>query len=132
MKCIADTGAGPSLVVSENLGREILGRKYGTQKEVNEAILPSEIRHVSNCAGGNVEIIGQAKVQVKFGKLSFHTPMLILAAASKRMEPLIGVYGLKQLCVRLYTPDKVDLLGSPVSPDEKDQLTEVNEAVKLP
>ncbi|MCP4488767.1 MAG: hypothetical protein GY820_15865, partial [Gammaproteobacteria bacterium] len=76
VKCIADTGAGPSLVVSENLGREILGRKYGTQKEVNEAILPSEIRHVSNCAGGNVEIIGQAKVQVKFGKLSFNTPML--------------------------------------------------------
>ncbi|MCP4492903.1 MAG: hypothetical protein GY820_37220 [Gammaproteobacteria bacterium] len=48
------------------------------------------------------------------------------------MEPLIGVYGLKQLGVRLYTPDKVDLLGSPVSTEEKDQLQEVNEAVKLP
>ncbi len=44
MKCIVDTGAGPSLVVSEQLGREILGRKYGTQAEINSAILPSEIR----------------------------------------------------------------------------------------
>ncbi|MCP4458114.1 MAG: hypothetical protein GY816_08850, partial [Cytophagales bacterium] len=86
IKCTADTRAGPSLVVSEQLGREILGRKYRTQAEVNNAILPSEIRHVSNCAGGNVEIIGQAKVRVKFLKLTFNTPMLILAAASKRME----------------------------------------------
>ncbi len=48
------------------------------------------------------------------------------------MEPLIGVYGLKQLGVMFYTLDKVDLLGSPVSPDEKEQLIEVDEAVKLP
>ncbi len=132
IKCIADTGADPSLVVSEQLGREILGCKYRTQAEVNNVILPSEIRHVSNCAGGNVEIIGQAKVRVKFLKLTINTPMLILAAASKRMEPLIGVYGLKQLGVRFYTPDKIDLLGSPVSTEERDQLQEVNEAVELP
>ncbi|MCP4474749.1 MAG: hypothetical protein GY821_09345, partial [Gammaproteobacteria bacterium] len=69
---------------------------------------------------------------MKFQKLAFNTPMLILAAASKRMEPLIGVYGLKQLGTRLYTPDNVDLLGSPVSTEEKDQLQEVNEAVTLP
>ncbi len=48
------------------------------------------------------------------------------------MGPLIGVYGLKQLGVRFYTPDKIDLLGSPVSTEERDQLQEVNEAVELP
>ncbi|MCP4473680.1 MAG: hypothetical protein GY821_03755, partial [Gammaproteobacteria bacterium] len=41
-KCIVDTGAGPSLVVPENLGREILGRKYGTQLEVEKAIYPTD------------------------------------------------------------------------------------------
>ncbi len=48
------------------------------------------------------------------------------------MEPLISVYGLKQLGMRFYTPDKIDLLGSPVSLEEKDQLLDVEEAVKLP
>ncbi|MCP4460887.1 MAG: hypothetical protein GY816_23135, partial [Cytophagales bacterium] len=48
------------------------------------------------------------------------------------MEPLIGVYGLKQLGMRFYTPDKIDLLGSPASPEEKDQLVKVEQAVKLP
>ncbi|MCP4489504.1 MAG: hypothetical protein GY820_19645, partial [Gammaproteobacteria bacterium] len=52
-KCIVDTGAGPSLVVPENLGREILGRKYGTQAEVDKAIYPTDPQtSVSDCQGG--------------------------------------------------------------------------------
>ncbi|MCP4486001.1 MAG: hypothetical protein GY820_01530, partial [Gammaproteobacteria bacterium] len=100
-KCIVDTGAGPSLVVPENLGREILGRKYGTQLEVEKAIYPTDPRtSVSDCQGGEVQIVGQATITLKQGGVTCNTPMLLLKANRNKMVPLIGVYGLKQLGIQ--------------------------------
>ncbi|MCP4494611.1 MAG: hypothetical protein GY820_46020, partial [Gammaproteobacteria bacterium] len=118
-KCIVDTGAGPSLVVPENLGREILGRKYGTQAEVDNAIFPTDPRTtVSDCQGGDVKIVGQATVCIKHGSVSCNTPMLLLKANQKKMAPLIGVFGLKQLGVQVTTVDKQELLGHDISPEQ--------------
>ncbi|MCP4487483.1 MAG: hypothetical protein GY820_09235, partial [Gammaproteobacteria bacterium] len=75
-KCIIDTGAGPSLVVSENLGREILFRKYKTKDEVDKAIKRTDTStSISDCQGKEVKIIGQAIVRLKQGSVSCNTPM---------------------------------------------------------
>ncbi|MCP4458389.1 MAG: hypothetical protein GY816_10265, partial [Cytophagales bacterium] len=95
-KCIIDTGAGPSLVVSENLGREILFRKYKTKDEVDNAIKRTDTStSISDCQGKEVKIIGQAIVRLKQGSVTSNTPMLLLQGDQKNMEPLIGMYGLK-------------------------------------
>ncbi|MCP4493911.1 MAG: hypothetical protein GY820_42415, partial [Gammaproteobacteria bacterium] len=131
IKCIADTGAGPAIVVSENLGREILGRKYGTQEQVNAAIIPTEETRVANCAGEDVKIAGQAIVNMKYGKLACAVPMLLLKGESKSMEPLIGMYLMKQMGMRLITPDKKDLLGN-TTMVELEHLHTIEEPVQLP
>ncbi|MCP4493972.1 MAG: hypothetical protein GY820_42725, partial [Gammaproteobacteria bacterium] len=103
-KCIIDTGAGPSLVVSESLGREILSRKYRTKDEVDKAIKRTDTStSISDCQGKEVKIIGQAIVRLKQGSVSCNTPMLLLQGDQKNMEPLIGMYGLKQLGLQLTT-----------------------------
>ncbi|MCP4475171.1 MAG: hypothetical protein GY821_11540, partial [Gammaproteobacteria bacterium] len=123
-KCIVDTGAGPSLVVPENLGREILGRKYGTQAEVDRAIYPTDPRtSVSDCQGGEVKIVGQAIVSLKQGSVSCNTPMLLLKADQKKMNPLIGVYGLKQLGIQVTTVDRQELLGQNITPEQQAQMS---------
>ncbi|MCP4474019.1 MAG: hypothetical protein GY821_05530, partial [Gammaproteobacteria bacterium] len=90
-KCIIDTGAGPSLVVSENLGREILFRKHKTRDEVDRAIKKTDTStSISDCQGKEVKIIGQAIVRLKQGSVLCNTPMLLLKGDQKNMEPLIG------------------------------------------
>ncbi|MCP4488546.1 MAG: hypothetical protein GY820_14725, partial [Gammaproteobacteria bacterium] len=123
-KCIVDTGAGPSLVVSENLGRDILGRKYGTQLEVEKAIYPTDPRtSVSDCQGGEVPIVGQAIVTLKGCGVTCNTPMLLLKADRKKMAPLIGMLGLKQIGVQVTTAGKQELLGHKISPEQQAQMS---------
>ncbi|MCP4489681.1 MAG: hypothetical protein GY820_20555, partial [Gammaproteobacteria bacterium] len=123
-KCIVDTGAGPSLVVPENLGREILGRKYGTQLEVEKAIYPTDPRtSVSDCQGGEVQIVGQATVTLKQGGVTCNTPMLLLKANRNKMVPLIGVYGLKQLGIQVTTAEKQELLGHDIPLEQKAKIS---------
>ncbi|MCP4486641.1 MAG: hypothetical protein GY820_04875, partial [Gammaproteobacteria bacterium] len=86
---------------------------------------------VANCAGEDVKIAGQAIVNMKYGKLACAVPMLLLKGESKSMEPWIGMYLMKQLGMRLITPDKKELLCNTTAV-ELEHLHTIEEPVKLP
>ncbi|MCP4493932.1 MAG: hypothetical protein GY820_42525, partial [Gammaproteobacteria bacterium] len=61
LKCVIDTGAGPSLIVPERIANMILSWKYATLGEVHRAIIPPLGRvQIASCTGGDVPIVGQA------------------------------------------------------------------------
>ncbi|MCP4459029.1 MAG: hypothetical protein GY816_13555, partial [Cytophagales bacterium] len=132
-KCIIDTGAAPSLVVSESFGREILSRKYRTKAEVDKAIKRTDTStSISDCQGKEVKIIGQAIVRLKQGSVSCNTPMLLLQGDQKNMEPLIGMYGLKQLGLQLTTIDREELLGQKLTAAQKEGIPIIDAPVEFP
>ncbi|MCP4489505.1 MAG: hypothetical protein GY820_19650, partial [Gammaproteobacteria bacterium] len=140
LKCVIDTGAGPSLVVPERIANMILTRKYATLGEVHRAIIPPLGKvQIASCTGGDVPIVGQAIVNMsipgdpqKGGDIKFPTPMLIMKTDHERAECLLGVYGMTQAGFALVAPDKTELLGQNLNGIPKENWPTIDAPVKLP
>ncbi|MCP4459153.1 MAG: hypothetical protein GY816_14195, partial [Cytophagales bacterium] len=110
-----------------------MARKYRTNAEVDQAIKTTDTStSISDCQGKEVKIIGQAIVRLKQGSVSCNTPMLLLQGDQTNMEPLIGMYGLKQLGLQLTTIDREELIGQRLTAAQKEGIPIIDAPVELP
>ncbi|MCP4498998.1 MAG: hypothetical protein GY822_03400, partial [Deltaproteobacteria bacterium] len=110
MEAVANTGAGPALIVSKAMAHKILHKRHNPRDAAKLISSVGKNVTLTNCDGEPVRIAGQATVEVEYAGTTITTPMLISASAADDATVLIGCFAMLQLDFRLTNSKGEDLL----------------------
>ncbi len=110
IEAVADTGAGPALIVSKAIAHRILHNKHHPHEAAKMITPVGPAITLTNCDGDPVRVAGQAMVEVEYAGSTIITPMLISASSADDATVLLGCFALLQYGFELRNQQGEDLL----------------------
>ncbi|MCP4487622.1 MAG: hypothetical protein GY820_09955 [Gammaproteobacteria bacterium] len=115
VEAVADTGAGPALIVSKAMAHKFLHKRHEPRDAAKLISSVGKSVTLTNCDGEPVRIAGQAYVEVEYAGTTITTPMLISASAADDATVLIGCFAMLQFNFQLTNGKGENLLQQAVS-----------------
>ncbi|MCP4476236.1 MAG: hypothetical protein GY821_17090 [Gammaproteobacteria bacterium] len=115
IEAVANTGAGPALIVSKKIAHKILHSRHKPRDAARMITRVGQAITLTNCDGEAVLLAGQAMVEVEYAGVTIITPMLISASAADDATVLIGCFAMLQYGFQLTNHKGEDLLQQSIT-----------------